>query len=349
VISRRALVVAGAGAVAAMIGFGGCAKAIFPPGGPLDAIPPRILATSPADSSVRVPRNVGVEILFSESMDHASVRDAVHIRPPMERPLFHWDGRRFRIYWRDPLQHNTTYHVVLRGSARDEHGIPLGATISIHFSTGDSLTPGRITGVVRAVTLRKIGVPILVFPAELGTRPDTTASFEPLYESSTDTAGVYSVAGIALGPSYRVFAFYDRNNNDSFDEDLDVLAPSPEAIRLTPEHAVADSINIVAVDPRAPAILSGTILASDSTAHYRVEARGVPDSSTVRRVDRFGPGPFTLRVPAGSWKLRAQRVPGVDGTPTALEIRREEVLDVEAEEEKGGFNFDFRPFEGRTP
>jgi Big-like domain-containing protein len=349
VISRRALVGAGAGAVVAMIGFGGCAKAVFPPGGPLDATPPRILATSPADSSVRVPRNAGVEILFSESMDHASVRDAVRIRPPAERSQFHWDGRRFRVYWRDPLQPNTTYHVVLRGSARDEHGIPLGATVSIHFSTGDSLTPGRIAGVVRAVTLRKVGVPILVFPAGLGTRPDTTAMFEPLYESSTDTAGVYSVAGVALGPSYRVFAFYDRNNNDSFDEDLDILAPSPEAIRLTPEHAVADSINIVAVDPRAPAILSGTILASDSTAHYRVEAHGVPDSTITRRVDRFGPGPFTLRVPAGSWKLRAQRVPGVDGTPTALEIRREDVHDLEAEEEMGGFNFDFRPFEGRTP
>ncbi|HEV8128347.1 MAG TPA: Ig-like domain-containing protein [Candidatus Eisenbacteria bacterium] len=342
--SRRALAVAGA--VAAMLC--GCAKSVFPPGGPLDATPPRILATSPADSSVRIARNAGVEFLFSEGMDHASVRDAVRIRPPMERAQFHWDGRRFRVYWRDPLQRNTTYHVVLRGSARDEHGIAMGATVSIHFSTGDSLTPGKISGMVRAVTLRRAGVPILVFPSEFGARPDTAVTFEPLYESATDTAGVYSVAGVALGPAYRVFAFYDRNNNDSFDEDLDVLAAYPEAIRLTPEHAVADSINIVAVDPRAPAVLSGSILASDSTAHYRVEARGVPDSTVTRRVDRFGPGPFTLRVPAGSWKLRAQRVPGVDGTPSALEIRREEVLDLVAEEERGGFNFDFRPFEGRT-
>jgi hypothetical protein len=83
VTSRRALAGVGAGAVAAMLGFGGCAKSVFPPGGPLDAIPPRILATSPADSSVRIARNVGVEFLFSEGMDHASVRDAVRIRPPM--------------------------------------------------------------------------------------------------------------------------------------------------------------------------------------------------------------------------------------------------------------------------
>jgi hypothetical protein len=327
----------------------GCAKSIFPPGGPLDAIPPRVIAVSPADSSVRVPPGVTVEFLFDEGMEHGSVRDAMRIRPPVLRPQFRWSGRRFRVFWEEPLRPNTTYHVVLRGSARDEHGIPLGAPVSIHFATGDSLAPGRISGRVRGMTLRRAAVPILVFPGELGARPDTGATFEPLYEAATDTAGVYSVAGVAVGPAYRVFAFYDRNNNDSFDEELDVLAAFPEAIRLTPDHVVADSINIVAVDPRAPAVLSGTIEAADSTARYGVEARGVPDSTVTRRVERFGPGPFTLRVPAGSWTLRATRAPGADGTPTALEIQRLEVLDLGSEEERGGFIFDFRPLEGRTP
>lgn len=323
----------------------GCAKSVFPPGGPLDAIPPRVIATTPADSSLRVSTGTGVEFLFSETMDHGSVRDAIRIRPPVERVQVRWSGRRVRIFWEDPLRANTTYHVVLRGSARDAHGIALGSPMSIHFATGDTLAPGKILGVLRARTLRKDGVPILVFPDSLGTRPDTAVVFEPFYEGSTDTAGVYAITGVATGQSYRVFAFYDRNSNDAFDEDLDILAGHGDPIRLTPAHAVADSINIVAVDPRAPAVLSGTITASDSTARYRVEARGLPDSSAVRRVERVGPGPFTLRVPAGSWVLRAIRLPGPDGTPPIVEIRGPEVPDLKPEDERSGFTFDFVPLE----
>jgi len=335
-----------AAALAAILGTGGCARSVFPPGGPVDATAPRVFATSPADSSVRVSRNVVVELLFSEGMDHASVRDATRIRPPVERPQFRWSGRRFRVSWAEPLKPNTTYHVVIRGSARDSHGMAMGAPASIHFATGDSLAPGRITGVLRAITLKRDGVPILVFPGSYGSRPDTAAEFEPLYEAATDTAGVYMVTGVVVGQEYRVFAFYDRNANDSFDAELDVLAPYPQPIRLTPDRTVADSINIVAVDPRAPATLSGTIAATDSTARYRVEARGIPDSTVTRRVERNGPGPFTLRVPAGTWTLRAMRLTGPEGKPAALEVRSGEVLELSPEEERRGFLFDFQPLEG---
>ena len=339
----RALAVALAAALAAA----GCAKSIFPPGGPLDVTPPRVIATSPADSSVRVPVNTFVDFLFSESMDHGSVRDATRIRPPVERPQYRWNGRHFRVSWGEPLRPNTTYHVVLRGSIRDAHGVALGTPISIHFSTGDSLAPGRISGVVRAKTLKRVGVPILVFADSLGARPDTGVTFEPLYEGGTDTAGVYSIPGMDLGPEYRVYAFYDRNSNNAFDPDQDVLAGYPDPIRLTPEQEVADSINIVAVDPRSPAVLSGNIDASDSTAFYRVEAHGVPDSTvSPPSFRRTGPGPFTLRVPAGSWTIRAIRLAGPLNVPPRLEVRRPETLDLVAEEERGGFTFDFRPVEG---
>ncbi|HYJ32511.1 MAG TPA: Ig-like domain-containing protein [Candidatus Binatia bacterium] len=332
------------GAVVAAIG---CAKSVFPPGGPLDVTPPRVIATTPADSSVRVDRTTGVDFLFSEDMDHGSVRDATRIRPPVERPQFRWSGRHFRVFWGETLRVNTTYHVVLRGSVRDAHGVPLGAPVSIHFSTGDSLAPGKITGVVRARTLSRSGVPILVFSDSLGARPDTGVTFEPLYEAATDTAGAYSIPGMILGPEYRVFAFYDRNANNTYDEGQDVLAPHPEPIRLTPERPVADSINIVAVDPRALAVLSGTIVASDSTSRYRVEARGAADSTvTAPPFQRTGPGAFSLRVPAGTWTLRAFRLEGPGGSPPRLELRAPEAVVLRPEEERGGFTFDFRPAEG---
>ncbi|HEX7079214.1 MAG TPA: Ig-like domain-containing protein [Candidatus Eisenbacteria bacterium] len=340
---------AGAAAVlVAALAAAGCAKSVFPPGGPPDTTPPKVLAATPADSSVRVARDAGVTFLFSEPMDHPSVRDAVKIFPPPPHLSYKWTGRLFRIRWADPLRSDATYQVLLSARARDAHGVMLGNSVAVRFSTGDSLAPGRISGIVRARTLPRKGVPIFVFPDSVGTRPDTT-DFEPTYAAETDTSAAYELAGLALGQGYRLFLFYDRNANGAFDDQTDLLIPYPEAIRLTPERSVADSINFVAVDPRAPAVVSGTIAASDSTAQYRVEARGVPDSTNVRRVDRIGPGAFTLRVPTGSYTLRASRVPGPDGTPARLELTRSDVLEVKAEEEQGGFTFDFRPLDGGAP
>jgi len=140
-----------------------------------------------------------------------------------------------------------------------------------------------------------------------------------------------------------VFAFFDRTGNGTYEEDQDVLAAWPTPIRLTPERAVADSINIVAVDPRAPAILSGTVASRDSTLRFVVEARSEADSSVSRRVERQGPGAFALRVPEGRYVLRAIRQPGPQGRPPRTEIRRPEPIDVKAEEEVGGFTFEFPP------
>ena len=318
----------------------GCAKSVFPPGGPIDTASPRVLATTPADSSVSVPVESGVEFLFSESMDHASVRDALKVFPPPAHPALDWSGRRLRLTWGEPLAPNATYQVLLSGRARDAHGVPLGGAVTIRFSTGDSLARGRISGVLRAKTLRRYGARLLVFPESYGTRPDTT-EFQALYEAEADTVGAYEFSALALNTGFRVFAFFDQAGNGTFEEDRDVLAGWPTPIRLTPERAVADSINIVAIDPRAPAILSGTVASRDSTARFTVEARAEADSSISRRVERIGPGPFTLRVPEGRYTVRAIRQPGPQGKPPRVEIRRPGAIDVKAEEELGGFTFEF--------
>lgn len=329
-------------ALACLLAAAGCAKSVFPPGGPIDKDAPRVLATTPADSSVSVPVGAGVEILFSEPMDHASVRDAIKVFPPPPHPAIDWSGRKLRLSWGEPLAENATYQVLLSGRARDRHGVQMAGAVTIRFSTGDSLARGRISGVLRAKTLRRHGARLLIFPESYGTRPDTT-EFQALYEAEADTIGAYGFSALALGTDYRVFAFFDRTANGTYEEDQDVLAGWPTPIRLTPERAVADSINIVAVDPRAPAVLSGNVVAADSTARYAVEARAETDSSIVRRVERLGPGPFTLRVAEGRYLLRAVRQPGIGGTPPRAEVRRPAAVDVKAEDELGGFVFEFAP------
>ncbi len=218
----------------------------------------------------------------------------------------------------------------------------MGAPLHVRFSTGDSLDPGAIRGVLRAKTLPTRNVPIALFPDSLGARPDF-AAVSPTYATETDTAGAYAFTAIRLGRAYTVHALYDRNRDGAIDTTSDLAFSYPGAIRLTPEHVVADSINLTAVDPRAPAKVTGTIVARDSTARYRVEARA--DSDTVRvvaRVDRMGPGDFLLHVPAGLYRLVAVRLAGSTGQPPRAEVVRPGVLVAAPEEEIPGQRFEFQ-------
>lgn len=318
----------------------GCAKSSFPPGGPIDTIAPMVALTVPADSSVKVPPDQSIEIVFSEPMDHNSVRDGFRLYPPPGARSYDWSGRRLRVTWSQALKPGTTYQAFLSGGARDAHGVPLGHSLTIRFTTGDSLDRGAITGVLRAKTLPTKGVPILAYPESLGIAPDF-ANVEPSYATETDTSAAYALVGLPWGQGLTIHAFYDVNRSGSFDSGTDLVASFPDVIRLTPDRAVADSINLVAVDPRAPALVSGTIVSPDSTLRFRVEARADSDTTMVRGVARTGPGDYLLRVAPGRYRLRAIRLPGSGGTPAAAEVRREESLDARAEGEYDHFDFTF--------
>ena len=321
------------------VALAGCARAVFPPGGPIDRTPPRAVATTPADSAVQVARDVRIVILFSEGMDRASVRDGFRLYPPAGLPRFDWSGKAFRVEWQTPLEESTTYVAVVSGSARDARGVMMGNPIRVRFSTGPAIDRGRISGVLRAKTLRIRTVPILAFADSLGPRPDTTG-FLPSYATETDTSGAWELTGIRPNRGFTIHAFFDRNANGAIDPETDLVVPYGEAIRLTPERAVADSVNITAVDPLAPAIISGTITAADSTARFRIEATDLVDSTAVKHVERNGPGGFVLRVPAGSYRLLALRY-AAGATQPSEEISRSAPLEAKPEVEYGPFDFNF--------
>jgi hypothetical protein len=342
-----------------LLAFAGCARSIAPPGGPRDTTPPQVMASAPADSAVNVSSGTGIELLFSEAMDRASVRDNLRIYPPPGRLNYRWSGHRFRIEWGDSLERGTTYQVFLSGRARDLRGVPMGARFQLRFSTGSALAPGRIEGRIRAKTLGINGIPILLFPDSLGLRPDTTSNFEPTYQTETDTAGVYRFSGLPLDRGYTVHAFYDRNGDSYLDRDAEVVASYGPVVRLTPVRMLADSINIVAVDPKAPAVLNGTIATPDSSAHFRIEARASVDSMLVARTERVGPGPFGLRVPAGSYRLTARRLAaaaraGRQGVAPQSAIPEAaaalaDTITVGPEDTRGPFVLTFPPASAETP
>jgi len=345
-VRRSTLAVAAAVALAAALG--GCARSVFPPGGPIDTTPPLVVSVSPADSAVNLPRDVQIDVLFSESMDRASVRDGIKVYPPIGKLNLDWSGRQVRIQWDRPLAESTTYVLLLSARSRDARGVLMGNPKSIRFSTGDKIDQGKIRGVVRARTLRRQGVAILAYADTLA-RPDTTGALAPSYATETDTAGVYELTGLPANHAFHVFAFYDLNGNGSFERDADLMTSYPGVIRLTPAHMEADSINIVAVDPRAPAVLNGIIASHDSTAHFEIVARDVADSSLFRRVERVGPGGFTLKVPASTYRLKATRLATPQTAEGEVELLREEPIVTKPEETYGPFTFEFGEVGERAP
>jgi hypothetical protein len=318
----------------------GCARSAFPPGGPIDTIPPRVTAASPGDSVTNVPRDASVEILFSESMDRASVVDGIRMYPPPGREDFKWDGRTLRLEWEEPLGLATTYIVLVSGNVRDARGVRMGAPFQIRFSTGSAIDSGAVSGVLRARTLRRQVVPILAFYDTLGMRPDTLG-IQASYATETDSAGAYSLTGLPVNRGFTIHALFDLNQNGAIDPDGDLVASYPSVIRLTPERNAADSINITAVDPRAPAVLNGTIATQDSTGRFRIEAQETVDSSLVRRVERVGPGGFTLRVPSGTYRLRASLLPPPESMEPPQTLEWQDPIHVEPEKEYGPFEFTF--------
>jgi hypothetical protein len=193
----------------------------------------------------------------------------------------------------------------------------------------------------------KRGVPILAFDESLGPRPDSTDAL-PSYATETDTAGAYELTALPVEHGFRILAFFDINTNGAIDPGTDLIAYYPDPVRLTRARARADSINIVATDPRAPAVLNGRIASRDSTSKYRVEAQDTEDSSLVIRVERTGPGPFTVRVSAGTYRLRVASLPPPDSPEEPVWITREEPIVAKPEEEYGPFEFAFGTVE-ETP
>jgi hypothetical protein len=169
--------------------------------------------------------------------------------------------------------------------------------------------------------------------------PDFTATL-PSYATETDTSAAYALTGLPLGRGFTIHAAYDLNRSGAIDSATEVVASYPSVIRLTPERPVADSINIVAVDPRAIATVTGTIYSADSTSRYRVEARSDSDTTFVRFVERKGPGDYLLRLAPGKYRLRALRVPPAPGPPAAV-VKREELLNARPEEQYEHLDFRF--------
>ncbi|MBN2001488.1 Ig-like domain-containing protein [candidate division KSB1 bacterium] len=230
-----------------------CAKQGFPPGGPEDKTPPRILETNPKSDTTNVSTDTQIEITFSESIERTSCEESIFITPFAQDLRYKWRRRKLRIIFPDGLIDDRTYVVTIGAGAKDERNNAMKESFSFAFSTGDSLDRGVIEG--RVFDDGPVsGILMWAYDLQQEAEPNP-AVHVPLYVTQVGENGGFRLPNMATG-RYRVFAVNDREKNSLYDVEYDALGVASRDVVLAPNALKVTGLNMrIAVrDTTAPDI-----------------------------------------------------------------------------------------------
>jgi hypothetical protein len=294
--------------IACALLISGCAKRELPSGGPLDLEPPRVIGSEPDSGAAGVSRGARIAITFSENMEPRSTSDAVAIAPRVEIRQRRWSGRTMTVVLAESLRAHRTYTLFLGRGARDAHGNNIESGKTVVFSTADSFPHGAIEGEIDARGFPAAGTYLWCYDTTGGHVPDSTArDFDAI--GLADKLGQFRISGLAAPGAYRLWAFADLNGNRSFEPAIDILAPVDTVFTLTADEPAARGVIVHVVNPRAPGRVRGAVIDSvqDSLGVTRILVVGPPDTTRVLSFDADGEGGFDIKIPPGSYRIRAYR------------------------------------------
>jgi uncharacterized protein YfaS (alpha-2-macroglobulin family) len=102
---------------------------------------PRVLRTNPENGNQQASGG-GVQIIFSNPMDHKSVEDHVTATPaPKDPPLFSWNPDDLAVYVSFSTTASSPYRVQLSTAAVDRYGQPLAEALDLSYVTA-KIQPG---------------------------------------------------------------------------------------------------------------------------------------------------------------------------------------------------------------
>ena len=191
----------------------GCAQAGFPPGGPEDKEPPRIIGVTPDSGAVQVVPEAVVfrfDGVVSERPQGATdLGDLFLISPRDGEPRVSWKRKAIRVRPRRRWRPNTTYTVTMLPGLADLRGNSRTLGASTVFSTGAAAPSTRIRGIAFDWAA---GRPLPQAAVEATARSDST-----VYVTRTDSSGRFLLVHLPSG-SYTLRAFADPNNNWELDQ-----------------------------------------------------------------------------------------------------------------------------------
>jgi hypothetical protein len=253
-------------------------------------------------------REATLSLTFSEGMEPRSTGDAIALAPPVEVRRLRWSRRTVTIVLAESLRARQVYTLWVGRGARDLHGNAMDIGATVLFSTSDSFPPGMMEGRIEARGFVAPGSYLWCYDIARHSQPDSTArDFDAL--GLVDMTGHFRIPGLAAPASYRVWLFADMNGNRSFEPDRDLLVPVDTTITLSAEAPVVHDLVFHLVNPRAPAVVKGTVLDSLGEREGTLWVMATADTDSTRRslatVDDAMRWEFQLDP--GAWTIRAFR------------------------------------------
>lgn len=233
-----------------------CANIIPPGGGPKDSLPPRLVMSSPKDSSVNVPRTARtITLTFDEYVTLQSPQQAVIIspNPPSSRlPQFDSKLRNVTIRLKDTLDPNTTYSINLGDAVRDVNEGNIAKNLVYAFSTGPTISYNTYSGKVLDAEKGKTDSTLLVI---LHKNLDDTAvqKLSPRYYTRINGKGDFIFHNLPEGN----FAVYVVPNNymKRYDDSTQLFAFKNTPVTIGPSTA---RDTLYAFQEVKPAVKSGS-------------------------------------------------------------------------------------------
>jgi uncharacterized protein (DUF2141 family) len=232
----------------------GCAKPLPPPGGPVDKTPPESISVSPSSGSVRVASDTRVTVQFSEPLDRNTAAKAVFITPqPKTDPDIKIKGDRITIAMREPLEADRTYVVTLGTDLKDAHGVNLAQSLSIAFSTGETIDSGSLSGTVFKGDAPAAGVSAALFINDPGASGQPIDSLRPEYITQSGKDGAYAFQYLPAG-AYFLVAFDDKNKNRRIDVASEAVGLPFRKTVVDSTHRMVKQINVKLHDAEPPGV-----------------------------------------------------------------------------------------------
>jgi Tfp pilus assembly protein FimT len=195
-----------------------CAQQIPPTGGEKDEIPPKVIGTKPINKTSNF-KDKRITLEFDEYIQIKENKNIIISPKPRTKTQIISDGKRLIFEFKeDDLDSNTTYNVSLINAIADIHE---GKTLSEYqfvFSTGEDIDTNEITGEIINSISRQPEKDYTVVLSKYPLNKDSSFyKKNTAYITKSNENGNFSLKNLP-NDSFELFAFNDKNNNNSFDK-----------------------------------------------------------------------------------------------------------------------------------
>ncbi|MFI3298972.1 MAG: Ig-like domain-containing protein [Rikenellaceae bacterium] len=204
----------------------GCATISSPQGGPKDSLPPYVTYFRPEPYTTNF-TGKKVEFTFNEYVVLKDQSKLFFVSPEMEKkPTLSIRGKKVIAEFEDTLKQNQTYRLDLGAAVADNNEGNKMDYLAFTFSTGDYIDSIMMVGQV--LDARTQDTIVGAFVTFYDPMQDSTLLDSTLYKSRaqvmarSDSSG-YFVTDILKPMEYRLYAFLDKNGNQRYEEEADLV------------------------------------------------------------------------------------------------------------------------------